>query len=465
MSVEISVPFGTAEVTFEAPADTEVVKPTVAGLRPVDDMREEMRRALGNPLGMPPLADLVGPGSRVTIAFDDPVKLTWGPIGEIGMSETIDALTSAGVAEEDITLICANSLHRKWTDAELTSVIGADVARRFAGRLLCHDAEDPESMASFGTTKSGYPVRLHRLVRDSDLLVYVNRGYKRGMNGGWKSVCVGLSDWTSIRRSHTPDGLSMSLRKNRMHAMFDEMGAHAEATLGRKMFKVEMLQANQTEAAAIWAGDTSATRAVAIERLARSLPPRRSDDRPPADIVVYGVPDASGYAAFAGHNPILQLVSYGLGYLGGYIEARGKPGCTVIVASPCPDEWDMVHHPTHKEVWDRVIPETRDAYEITERFGEEFAHHARDIEQYRSGLAYHPVHALLAVHPLKRLKHAGRIMVAGAVDPAVPRWLGFDPFPTVEDALAEALRAHGEDARVLVADYTDEPRPPSPLPA
>jgi hypothetical protein len=460
---EMTLPFGPSEITFDAPDGTEVVKPAAAGLEPIDDLRQGMLDALHNPLGSAPLPDLVGPGSKVTVAFDDPVKLTWGPIAEVSMSVTLEVLLTAGVAETDITLICANALHRKWTTPELATVIGADVAERFGDRLICHDAEDPDAMMSFGTTANGYPVRVHRLVRESDLLIYISRGYKRGLCGGWKSVCVGLSDWPSISASHTPGGLSMSLRNNHMHAMYDEMGAHLEPQLPQKIFKVEILQANQTEASAIWAGDTFETRAAAIERLSSKLPPRRSNDLPQADIVIYGVPDASGYAAFAGQNPILQLVSYGLGYLGGYIGARGKPGCSVIMATPCPDSWDMEHHPTHKEVWDRVLPESRDAYEITDRFGEEFAHHRKDIEQYRFGLAYHPVHALLAVHPLKRLKHAGTVSVAGAVDPSVPRWLGYDPYATVEDALSEAMRRHGPEARILVADYSAEPRLPTPL--
>ena len=63
-------------------------------------------------------------------------------------------------------------------------------------------------------------------------------------------------------------------------------------------------------------------------------------------------------------NPILTLISSGLGYLGGYIEALGKPGCTVVLATPCPETWDMEHHPSYSEAWDRVLPQTRDPYEI-----------------------------------------------------------------------------------------------------
>ena len=33
----------------------------------------------------------------------------------------------------------------------------------------------------------------------------------------------------------------------------------------------------------------------------------------------------------------------------------------------------MEHHPAYAEVWERVLPQSRDPYEISERFGEEFA--------------------------------------------------------------------------------------------
>jgi hypothetical protein len=147
-------------------------------------------------------------------------------------------------------------------------------------------------------------------------------------------------------------------------------------------------------------------------------------------------------------NPLLTLVSSGLGYLGGYIEALGKPGCSVIMATPCPDDWDLEHHPAHADVWQRVLPQTRDPYEISERFGDEYAAHAGFIERYRFGVAYHPIHAILATHPLKRLKHAGQVFVAGAVDPAVPRHLGFTPTASVEEAIAEAERVHGRDCSI-----------------
>jgi hypothetical protein len=70
---------------------------------------------------------------------------------------------------------------------------------------------------------------------------------------------------------------------------------------------------------------------------------------------------------------------------------------------------------------------------------------------YRQGNAFHPVHGILATHPLKRLRHAGRVFVAGAEDPAVPRHVGFIPTATVEEAIAEAERIHGSDCSIICA--------------
>lgn len=109
----------------------------------------------------------------------------------------------------------------------------------------------------------------------------------------------------------------------------------------------------------------------------------------------------------------------------------------------------MVHHPAYKEVWERVLTRTRDPYEINALFLDEFATRSDYIEQYRFGYAYHPVHAILATHPLRRLRHAARIYVAGAQDPAVPRHLGFIPTATVEEAIAQARRFHGPDASIV----------------
>ncbi len=448
------LPYGDGNVQVTLPDRTRFVRGGMGGgsrLEPVPDQEAAVRAALDRPLGLPRIRDLVPAGGRVLIAFDDPTVPSYGPVRRIAIEAVLAELAEAGVPEERVSLVCANALHRMWTAQELASILGDDLVERFGSRLSCHDAEDPDNLVHLGTTASGHDVEVNRLVADSDLTVYVNAVCHMGFGGGWKSIAVGLSTWRSIRWTHTPDGMSMSVRDNRMHQVYDEIGEHLESRLGKRIFKIETILADLTTIGRVWAGGIAETRAAAMEVLLQRHPPRRSQAEP-ADVVVYGVPNWSPYATFSIMNPILTLISSAMGYMGGHIEALGKPGCSVIVTTPCPEQWDREHHAPYPEVWERVLPETRDPYEITERFGEEFAARADYIELYRNRFAFHPIHAILATHPLKRLKHAGRVFVAGAEDPKVPEHVGFISTATVEDAIAEAERIHGRDCSIVCVE-------------
>jgi hypothetical protein len=245
-----------------------------------------------------------------------------------------------------------------------------------------------------------------------------------------------------------------------MHAVLDEMGHHLESRLGRRIFKIDTLLADPLHAAQVFAGGVDETRRAAVEVQLRRFPPRRAAAPEPVDILVYGVPDSSPYAIWAQVNPILTLISMGLGYLGGMIDAAGKPGCTVVMAAAVRDAWDRVHHPSYPEVWERVLPQTRDPYEITARFEDEFARHATHIEAYRHRFAFHPIHGILATHPLRRLRRLGQVIVAGARDPHVPRYLGWEVAASVEEAVARAQAFHGPGASIGVVEQLAMPTDP-----
>jgi hypothetical protein len=123
-----------------------------------------------------------------------------------------------------------------------------------------------------------------------------------------------------------------------------------------------------------------------------------------------------------------------------------------------------VHHPSYPDVWERVLTQTRDAYEITARFEGEYARHAEYIEAYRHRFAFHPIHGILATHPLKRLRKVGRVIVVGARDAHVPRHLGFEVAGTVEEAIDRAVRLHGPGAAVGVVEQAAMPADPDRRP-
>jgi hypothetical protein len=448
--MRVELPYGETTIEADLPSNTRLLSNVErTRLPPVDDLDAAARAALAAPLGLPWLSELARPGSSVTIAFDDHTTGSLGPIRRVAITAVLDELEAAGVRRRDVRLICANALHRQLRPAELARLLGGDLVAEFGTRLTCHDAENPEEIVDLGvTSEHGYPVEVHRAVADSDLTVYVNTNYIRGFTGGWKSVCVGLSTWRTIRVTHTPDGMSMSVNRNRMHAVLDEMGHHLESRLSKRIFKIDTLLADPYRVARVFAGAVDETRHAALTAQAELYPPRAQAAQERVDVLVYGVPDSSPYAIFASVNPILTLISSGLGYLGGMIEAAGKPGCTVIMATPARDTWDPIAHPSYHEVWERILPETSDPYEITDRFAEDFAHRPDYLEAYRHRYGFHPIHGILATHPLKRLRHVGRVIVAAPEDPRVPRHLGWDVAESVEEAIARAVRHHGHEALI-----------------
>jgi hypothetical protein len=449
--MEDRIVFGDRMIPVKLPDRTRSVPQALSTtLPPVADLRTALREALRKPLDLPPLREMARPGWRVTVAFDDPTVPCYAPVWEPAIRSVLEELEQAGVKKRDVTLLCANALHRKFTRGELGQVIGKELVKEFGYRLLCHDAEDPENLSFLGVTRSGYDVEINRRVTDSDLTIYINTVVWRGFNGGWKSICVGLSTYRSIRWHHSPDGMSMSIEGNQMHAMLDEMGERIEEKIGKgRIFKIETALANPIQAARFWAGSVGETRRAALELLKKQYPPRRDLAEGKADLIVYGIPDWSPYASFSIMNPLLTLVSTGLGYLGGVIEALGKPGCSVVLATPCPNQWDDLHHPSYREVWNQVLSRSRDPYEIRDLYEEDFAHRPEYLYKYRFGYGFHPIHGIMATYPLKRLKHAARVFVAGAQDPSLVNHLGFEPKESVEEAVAAAERIHGKDCSIL----------------
>ncbi|MGD8520008.1 MAG: lactate racemase domain-containing protein [Desulfobacterales bacterium] len=453
--MEEQIVFGEQMVPLKLPKNAFSAPPGLSTtLSPVDDVEEAIRQALNKPLGRPPLGELVKPNWKVTIAFDDPTVPCFGPMWEPAIKLVIEELEKAGVKRSNITLLCANGLHRKFTRLELAGIIGEDLVKEFGYRLLCHDAEDAENLTCLGRTESGYDVEINKLVTDADLTIYINTVVWRGFNGGWKSVCVGLGSYRCIRWHHTPDGMSMSMEKNRMHEMLNEMGSVIENNLGKeRIFKLETALANPLQVHKVWAGGVFETREAVLALMKSHLKPRREIIREKADIVLYGIPNWSPYAAFSVMNPILTVLSTGLGYFGGVIEAMGKPGCSVILVSPCPDQWNHTHHPTHQEIWERILPNYKDPYEIADIFEDDFANRPEYIYKYRFCHGFHPMHGLMTTYPLKRLQHASRVFVAGAESPHLIQHLGFDPTPTAEEAIQKALDIHGKDASIAFVKY------------
>src|SRR2546425_8003064 len=103
------------------------------------------------------------------------------------------------------------------------------------------------------------------------------------------------------------------------------------------------------------------------------FPPRRDQASERFDVIVYGVPDDSPYAVFSHVNPILTLVSSGLGYLGGLAEAAGSPGRPLVMAPPAPHPRDPATPPPYPDGWEPLPPGTPHPHPIMRRLADDLA--------------------------------------------------------------------------------------------
>jgi hypothetical protein len=117
----------------------------------------------------------------------------------------------------------------------------------------------------------------------------------------------------------------------------------------------------------------------------------------------------------------------------------------MILMNPFLPGFHLQHHPSYAELYDRVLPQTRDPSEIEQGFMDDFATRPEYIDRYRHQYAYHGVHPIFVwAWGCLALKRLSKIIVVGARDPGVVDHLGFTPVPTLERALSIAQEGLGK---------------------
>jgi hypothetical protein len=472
-------------------------------LEPLADPDGAIRHALLNPTGdSAPLPDLLHPGMRLTIAFDDislPLPPMQAPdVRQRVIEAVLDLAADAGV--DDVVLIAALALHRRMTEPELRHALGDRVYDAFApsGRLTQHDAEDPANLVHLGLTDHGEDVEINRRAAESDLLVYVNINLV-AMDGGHKSVATGLASYKSLRHHHNVRTMQhsrsfMDQHRSELHSSNWRMGRLIAAS-GVKVFQIEstlntdtvpssfsFLQKREWEwgvrdraafigvskvldrtpaavsrpifqgiraphaMTSVQAGEVEAVHELTTGHVYRQ---QLVSVEGQTDVLTMGLPYICPYNVNSIMNPIL-VACLGLGYF--FNLYRGKPlvrdGGVVIMSHPTPWEFHPVHHPSYIDFFEQVLAETTDPLEMEAKYEEAFATDPWYVHLYRTTYAYHGVHPFYMWYWCAHaLQHLGGVIIVGGDTRAVRR-LGFKPASTMRDALEMAEDVVGRDPSI-----------------
>ncbi len=413
------VPWNGAEIELALPAEQVRADIRFTDLPPLTDPAAAFLRAMEEPIGRPPLAEIVRPGAKVALLTGD--RMTDFMLGSRdGLGHVIlDYLNRAGVPDEDVTLVfaCGTHPHRN-ADEKL----GPKLINR-VGRYVRHLATNDDDLAFVGYTSHGNAVWLNRAVVEADVVIGVGE-ISPNTHGGWcgggKMILPGVAGRATVEHNHrqlmrpdTPLGLTDG---NPLRRDMEE-----GADLGRLAFKIDVLVNSSQQIVAVYSGDFRKEHRTAIDEVGREIWMTRLE---PADIAVYSPGD--GREQYLESSLFITLDSAEL--------ATKSDGVIILVASaaggyaPAGGGLQYNERQTSREIFKLSSPEIARA--MIDADGN--------------------VRTASILFAAKRvLEQRTVILVAEGIDPAEARAFGFaDCVRSFDDALERALAWKGRDATV-----------------
>jgi len=192
--VEIWLPYGSTEVCVRIPTVNllDVIEPKKIDVAP--DPRAEIRNALRNPVGDVSITEIVKPGAKITLILKDSGILT----NSLLVSTLMEELNSAGVKDEDVTVVVAYDPFRAVSSRRDSLVLDEELSARL--RVIRHSCE-AEGQEYIGRTSRGIEIYLNRLLKEADVKITVGPVEPHpivGYSGGPEIVLPGVASLNSI---------------------------------------------------------------------------------------------------------------------------------------------------------------------------------------------------------------------------------------------------------------------------
>ena len=429
-----------------------------------DSLYAATLESLRNPIGMPSLKDLAGPGKTVVFVIPDIVKGGCQPTAhrKVSIRACLDELYGAGVEKKDILLLFSNGLHPRATVPEMKQILGDELFNEFyhTGQITSHDSEDYDHMVDLGVTRRGDPVLMNKYVFDCDLPILIGHTQGNpygGYSGGYKHCATGITHWRSIASHHVPQVMHRQdftpvSGHSLMRTKFDEIGMWMEEKMGHPFFCCDAVLDTYSRQIALFSGCASQMQPQSWEVAnKRTYVPYAKEKY---DVMVFGMPQDFHYGAGMGTNPIQMMQALSAQVI--RHKRVMKDNCVIICSSIC-NGW------FHDERW----PYLRELYELfqhdymavlpdMDRYGEYFATNEEYIRKYRYCNAFHPFHgfSMMSCGHIAETNTAA-IYIVGAQEPGIARGMGLKTRATFEEALEDAKKKFvGPNPNILALPRT-----------
>ena len=198
-TIQISLPYGDSAVDVHLPRQNllAIVSPKKVEQR--IDVATQVRKALRNPTGIPPFATVLKGGEKLLLLVDDNTRPT--PVDKI-LPILLEEL-EVEHRRVEVTILIALGTHRKMTDKEIEKKIGHEIVASYP--VLNHEWDDESALVDIGTTSNGTPIRVNRLIQETDLCLGIGciaPHNLAGWSGGGKIVQPGICGKETTYRTH-----------------------------------------------------------------------------------------------------------------------------------------------------------------------------------------------------------------------------------------------------------------------
>ncbi|MCL2743027.1 MAG: nickel-dependent lactate racemase [Planctomycetaceae bacterium] len=405
--------YGKKKLAIELPENNVVKVLNIKSAPPLEEPAEDVRQKLLHPNGTLPLFEIAAGKQTACIVICD---ITRPVPNKIILPPMLETLENAGIKPKDITILVGTGLHRASFPEEKDEMLGVDIRSRY--NVEDHIAKDISQHTYLGDSTGGVPIWIDSRYMEADVKILtglIEPHFMAGFSGGRKSICPAIAAAETILAWHSPRFLEHEnakfgcLENNPVHTEIIEIAKKAGCD-----FIVNVVIDHERKILKTVAGEMEAAHLEGVE-FARQIVTDTVKES--VDIVITssaGYPlDKTWYQSIKGIVGALDIL---------------KEGGIIILAAACDEGFG-----------------SKEFEIIAERFS--------TIDDFMKAIcsgAFQSVDQWQVEELAKALRKGRVIVVSDGLRPEQFERFYVKHSPTVEEAVAAALKELGTDAKIAV---------------
>ena len=203
--MRVRLEYGRSGLDVELPDKNVVRTLAYKDAAPLSDPGQSLRDALASPIATVSLRELATGRTDACILICD---ITRPVPNELILRPMLETLESAGIPRDKILILVATGLHRPNVGDELVEMVGQHIADHY--RIENHDGQDLAAHTYLGESPRGVPIWIDTRYVDADLKIttgLIEPHLMAGFSGGRKVICPGIASLETVKIWHGPEFL------------------------------------------------------------------------------------------------------------------------------------------------------------------------------------------------------------------------------------------------------------------